>query len=260
MARGPAAVIVVLLLIAGIAYWWRQQPPVAPQPAEAPPETVAPAAPAGPQFPVEPPTPAAGSDLAPLPPLSDSDEYLKLELKGLFGDSVARLAVSEALVEKLVATIDALPRRQLAARIRPVVPLDTAFIADAQDSSGEYWLGPANFARYDALVSQFAAADIDAAVDLYRRYYPLFQQAYEGLGYPDGYFNDRLVSVIDHLLATPDVTGPIALTRPHVLYEFADPELAALSSGQKLMLRIGPSNRERVATRLKRLRDQLAGG
>ena len=57
-----------------------------------------------------------------------------------------------------------------------------------------------------------ALESIDSAklVALYVRFYPLFQQAYAELGYPSRYFNDRLFEVIDHLLATPDVRGPIA--------------------------------------------------
>ena len=49
---------------------------------------------------------------------------------------------------------------------------------------------------------------------MYKQYYPLFQQAYVDLGYPEGYFNDRLVEVIDHLLATPgrDRPGAAAAT------------------------------------------------
>jgi len=38
----------------------------------------------------------------------------------------------------------------------------------------------------------------------------LFQQSYEDLGYPGQYFNDRLVEVIDDMLKTPDVQGPIS--------------------------------------------------
>ena len=66
----------------------------------------------------------------------------------------------------------------------------------------------------------------------YRHFYPLFQQAYVDLGYPDGYFNDRLVEVIDHLLATPDVAGPIKLTQPSVFYQYADPSIEERSAGR----------------------------
>ena len=45
--------------------------------------------------------------------------------------------------------------------------------------------------------------------------------------------------VIDHLLAAPDAPETLALVRPNVYYEFADPALQSLSSGQKILLRVG---------------------
>jgi hypothetical protein len=66
------------------------------------------------------------------------------------------------------------------------------------------------------------------------------------------------VQVIDHLLATPQVAGAIPLTRPKVFYEFADPSLEALSSGQKILIRMGPQNAEIVKAKLRELRAQIA--
>jgi hypothetical protein len=100
--------------------------------------------------------------------------------------------------------------------------------------------------------------DMQRLAALYVRFYPLFQQAYRDLGNPDGYFNDRLVEVIDHLLATPAVDGPIRLVRPKVMYEFADPRLQALSSGQKLLLRLSPAQRRTVLAQLRALRTAVA--
>jgi hypothetical protein len=62
------------------------------------------------------------------------------------------------------------------------------------------------------------------------------------------------VEVIDHLLTTPEPTDPIRLLRPHVLYEFADPDLAALSSGQKLLIRMGPDHMATIKQILSGLR------
>ena len=89
---------------------------------------------------------------------------------------------------------------------------------------------------------------------LYIRYYPLFQEAYEDLGYPGQYFNDRLVQVIDHLLQTPEVRGPIQLKQGRVFYEYADPALEARSAGQKLLLRMGAANEALVKQKLRELR------
>src|SRR4029450_3313423 len=96
-------------------------------------------------------------------------------------------------------------------------------------------------------------------VALYVRFYPWFQQAYRDLGYPSGYFNDRLVDVIDLLLATPEITGPVVLVQPRVLYTFADPRLEALPAGQKMMIRMGPENTAQVKVKLRELRRALTG-
>jgi len=119
-------------------------------------------------------------------------------------------------------------------------------------------LTDANYARYEQLIKIVQSTDTAQLAVMYKQYYPLFQQAYVGLGYPDGYFNDRLIEVIDHLLATPDATGPVLLRRPSVNYEFVDPELENRSTGQKMLIRIGPQNAAVVKTKLRELRKVIA--
>ena len=74
---------------------------------------------------------------------------------------------------------------------------------------------------------------------------------------PDGYFNDRLVEVIDHLLATPEVAGPIKLTQPGVFYQYADPSIEERSAGQKAMIRLGSQNAAIVKEKLRALRKEV---
>ena len=104
---------------------------------------------------------------------------------------------------------------------------------------------------------------------LYARLYPLFQQAYEELGYPKRYFNDRLVAVLDHLLQAPEPQGPLRVKltpvntevtnlRPWVRYEYVDPALESLSSGQKIMVRMGPANELRAKALIRDLRKRVA--
>jgi hypothetical protein len=100
-------------------------------------------------------------------------------------------------------------------------------------------------------------ADLDELYATYRQFYPLLQQAYVNLGYPDGYFNDRLVEVIDHLLATPTPSQTPVLVRPHVLYEYEDPSLESLSSGQKALLRLSPAQAEAVRKLLREFRARI---
>ena len=101
-------------------------------------------------------------------------------------------------------------------------------------------------------------ADAKQVAAVYRRFYPLFQQAYVELGYPEGYFNNRLVAVIDHLLETPEVQGPIKLVQPGVFYQFADPALEDRSSGQKLLIRMGSDHAAAIKMKLRELRREVA--
>jgi hypothetical protein len=110
------------------------------------------------------------------------------------------------------------------------------------------------------LVNLVASSDLGVLTETYRRFYPLFQESYERLGYPNAYVNDRVVEVIDHLLTTPEPGEPIRLVRPHVLYEYADPDLEALSSGQKLLLRMGREHATRIKKALRDLRALVAAG
>jgi len=163
---------------------------------------------------------------------------------------------SDGFVRRFVATVDNMPRTELAADMRPIKPAPGAFATVGPDGNRQIGIDNAN--RYASYVSVLAALDARAAATVYAKNYPLFQQAYQELGYPGGYFNDRLVDAIDNALATPDVGGAVALTQPKVLYEYADPSLQSLSAGQKALLRMGPDNAAKVKAKLRELRRIIA--
>ena len=261
MRKHTSQWLIPVVLAVGVAlalwYYWASMAKPPPLPAETPaPVAEEPARQAGPAHPLEQPDSdeTRAANLVPLPPLDQSDEYFKLGITDIFGNSIETMLAESGMIERLVATVDNLPRAYVGEKIRPIGPLADPFLVDEQDGSGEYTINANNYQRYDELVNLISTADMVKVADLYRRFYPLFQSAYVNLGYPGGYFNDRLVEVIDHLLETPDVTGPIELVRPNVLYEYQDPALEGLSSGQKLMLRLGPEHAEKMKTALRELR------
>ena len=118
-------------------------------------------------------------------------------------------------------------------------------------------LRPENFTRYDGFVRFAGSLDPQTMIAIYLRFYPLLQQEYRGLGFPNGHFNDRVVEAIDDMLAAPEVTGPIRLVQPKVNHRFADPLLERLSAGRKIMIRIGPAHAARMKTALRALRAEL---
>lgn len=195
---------------------------------------------------------------APLPALEDSDAAMAGVYRELFGgEALARWFKLADPVRHLVATIDNAGREKMAMKQRPLTPVEGGFLV--QGSAERMAIHPDNYRRYAPYVRLVEALDLERLAAHYFRYYPWFQQAYEELGYPGAYFNDRLVEVIDLLLATPEPPDPVMLTRPHVLYQYADPELEALSAGQKLLIRVGPDHRARLKARLRELRAHLIG-
>jgi Protein of unknown function (DUF3014) len=203
------------------------------------------------------PLPESTTAASPLPALDESDAPFHDSL----GDAIGKLTVDrvfkpELLVRHLVVSIDNLSRRHMAVELRPTKPLPGAFIATGNDQQGT--IDTANYQRYAPYVQAVQALDMKRVVAVYVHFFPLFQQAYQSLGYPNGYFNDRLVVTIDNLLAAPDIITDIALVRPNVMYQYADPKLEDLSAGQKLMLRMGPANAAIIKAKLRELRALVA--
>lgn len=277
----PAVLAVAVAAGAGWWFWWRPaHAPVAPPVAAAPqPETAA-AAPAaapasapalaasGPQNRID----ALAAPAGDLPPLAESDALVAKSLGDLLGrQKVASFLQVDGFVRRVVATVDNLARPQAASRLWPVQPAPDRFLVEGPADAQTQAIAPANAARYSAFVAFAESVPKDGAVKLYAQLYPLFQSAYEELGYPGKYFNDRLVAVLDHLIAAPEPRGPLLVqltrvqgdvpsTRPWVRYEFADPKLQALSSGQKMLLRMGPDNARRLKAVLTDVRKRVATG
>ena len=254
-------IVLAALLAGALWYFWDDIGPQLERPVVTEPAPVVDEPPVrkGPIHPLEPlsSSRSRSDKLVPLPPLDESDSYFSLALVDIFGSGLRNLLVNEALIDKFVATVDNLPRSYVAEKARPVGRLASNFQIDIADDDEAITISANNYDRYDTLVSLVTNADLGLVSETYRRFYPLFQESYVRLGYPNAYFNDRIVEVIDHLLETPKPSGPIYLVRPNVLYEFADPDLEALSSGQKLMLRMGNEHATKVKHVLGNLRELI---
>jgi hypothetical protein len=254
--KNPLAWLAIAIVVAGGAclYYWR----FAKGPEPVPVATAPPAAPSVPEPPrIQHPVPEPPAGAAPLPPLAESDAVAKETIAALFGaGAFAQFFNTDAMVRRFVVTVDNLPRKTTAARLMPVKPVPGAFAVAG--GNGTFAIAEPNPLRYRPYVVAMEGVEAKRLVAAYVRLYPLFQSAYQELGYPNGYFNDRLVQAIDDLLATPDVPTP-ALAQPKVLYEFADASLEERSAGQKIMLRMGPANAARVKDKLRAIRRELTG-
>jgi Protein of unknown function (DUF3014) len=207
---------------------------------------------------VEYPVPqSSATSAAPLPPLTESDQPLHDSLATVPGAAaIDKMLEPQNLIRHIVASVDNLPRKKVAVDLRPIHATPGQFqVVSAGD---QITIAPQNAQRYGPFIDLVRQVDERQLADVYFHYYPLFQQSYEDLGYPSEYFNDRVIEVIDNLLATPDVKGPIELVQPNVMYQYADPKLEALSAGQKTLLRLGAANEALIKDKLRSLRALLA--
>lgn len=262
--RRPAtifALLLILALIAGAWWWYRSQQPApqqAPQVSAAPPATPAstPAS-AGPRYPLQ--IPEGTAALMP----ADIEPAL-VELLGR--RAVASFLETNDFPRRVVATVDNLGRASAPVAAWPVRPTPDRFLVQEQPDGSV--IAADNAMRYTPFVLLVGTLDVKRVVELYRRMYPLLQDSYRELGFPNRNFNDRLVEVIDLLLATPEpaepprvqlteVKGPYQLERPWVRYRYADPALESLTAGQKILVRVGPVNERRLKHKLQELKDEL---
>jgi hypothetical protein len=251
---GAAAVAVVGLSVGAVVYFSRNDNVVPPEEPIAAKPSVEPAVAEEPA--IKHPLPESAAP-EPLPPLNESDVPMQNALAALIGmDGFERFVIPTDLARHFVVTIDNLADQKVPERIRPLKSTTGSFAVGGSEDA--LVLSPANYERYKPLVQLIRSTDTQRLIAVYTRNYPLFQEAYESLGHPPQYFNDRLIVVIDHLLATPEVQDPIALAQPGVLYEFADPKLESLSAGQKALIRMGSENAGDVKAKLREVRAALA--
>lgn len=208
----------------------------------------------------------------PLPMLIDSDPIVLDTLGDLLGEpAVLQYLVSDNVISRIVATVETMGSRQIPGVVQVVQGPESKFVAieDEQpetvirneegDPIPQFFINPANYRRYTSYVELLEAVDTRQLVENYHSYYSLFQEAYRQMGNADGEFNDRLIAIIDELLATPEVTDPVNLVKPEAFFLFTDPDLESRSAGQKILLRMGNANAARVKSKLAEIREALRG-
>jgi hypothetical protein len=202
------------------------------------------------------PTP---SPQAPLPPLDDSDGFVRQVAAGLSAHpELARWLSRSALVRTLTVVVV-----NVASGETPRPHLE--FLAPKQRFRAARRPGrmvtpdPAGFAGYDRFGDAVASIDATVAAATYRSLAPLFEAAYVELGRPEGGFPAALDRAIRALLAVPVLRDDVLLVPHAVGFRYADPMLEGLTPAQKQFLRMGPRNVRLVQGKLRELAAALAG-
>lgn len=264
-------VVAALAAAAVLAWMWYQEfrePAVPPELTTiSPPERE----PSEPRHPVPEPLPEPGYEietdppgeaeqprpLPELPPLEDSDGWIHDRLAELAGaQAVENWLVDERLIERAVVFVNSLDADPIPQRMWPLQPAPgPARVREGEDDR-LLW-DEANADRYAPVIAVIETVSPEAAARFYLNHYRLFQQAYAEMAGSGAYFNDRLVEVIDHLLATPDFPEPIEVESWEGRYRFADESLEEQSSGRKMLLRMSNEQARELREWLEEVRSHI---
>jgi hypothetical protein len=177
-------------------------------------------------------------------------------LSGLMGNqSLIKIFHTKRIIHKIVTTIINLPEQRAPSNQLPFNPPSKHFLTAGSES--HLTISPNNQSRYTSYLKIAELTNVKSLVVTYVILYPLFQQSYEELGYHNAYFNDQLIETLDDLLESPNVSEPIKLVQPKFFYLFSDPDLEALSVGQKILLRMGNKNAMIIKAKLKEIKQEL---
>lgn len=260
-------VIVVLALVAAAAafFFLRDDAPVPTQTVTSPvavaSQAAATSSAAAPIVEYQPPQPVV--EVEPLPLLNDSDSNVLAALQQLRGEGLLQLLVPEEVLRKFVLAVNNVAEGKVIHEYRPVISPPPPFISDTFSvmvegtAVDQERVSASNFQRYEPYVTTLALIDSDAAVAVYRRFYPLLEEAFRELGLKKPNFHSVMIAAIDNILAAPDAKGDLLLVHPKVFYQYADPALETLPQTHKMMLRMGPENARSVKASLRQLRARL---
>ena len=118
---------------------------------------------------------------------------------------------------------------------------------------GKYFVSPKSYRRYNRMARTAASIETEVVKALYPQLEPLFQRAYDDLGYPGRKFRDTLDKAFAVILKTPIVLGSIELEKKVISFGYKDSELEALNPAQKHLLRMGPDNLKKIKGKLREI-------
>lgn len=252
--KGPLwAAVIAVVLVGGIILWYGLRPDPEPGP-----DRDLPAFPA--DTAAEDTLPVfTGPDVEPLdlPELEGSDAFVRDLVAGLSSHpQLARWLVTDGLVDRYVSVV-----LDLAGGSSPVEHVeflrpDEPFEARRTDGD-RGTIDPESYRRWDLLAETFASLDVEGTVRLHRQLRPLIEEAWEARGIPDLSFDHALARALNTLRDTEVPQDPPEVVLVDGIWEFADPELEALSGAQKVLIRMGPENAARVKAQVNALASEM---
>ena len=242
----PIAVIAIsVALILGAAAWWMFRP--------AAPGNASPNAVNATEAPIDKPVPPPID----LPPRDQMDAFLRPLLAALSArPELARWLATDDLIGQLASAINHAAAGGSPARDFKVVAPSTPFVTAGRGSTRA--IDPASYKRYDGLVQTVTSIDASNVARIYKTIRPRLNEAYRGMGHPNGDVDQAVQQAIELLLETPAVKDPVAIVEGGAFgWIYANDDLEGLEPTQKQLIRMGPAHADALKVWLRALQAAL---
>jgi len=168
------------------------------------------------------------------------------------GKALAQFVAGDYIVERAVAIVDALRRGEVPYKLLPVGRPSKSF--PVSDDGLRVTMDPSGFSRYDGFAQWVNGINIIAIVKLLDDYEQIATEALSRMGVGDFDIRSAVLAATTEILATPIAPQSAELMKRESNWVYMDPELEALSSLQKQVLRMGPENSEIIQKKARELR------
>jgi len=159
------------------------------------------------------------------------------------------------LIERLVAIIDNLRQGFVPYKLLPVGRPEASF-SFIDDGLG-VTINPKSFDRYDALAQLISDIDTDALVSAYTAFEVAANEAWDTLGYEAPKLESAVLVALEAIMLAPETDLDARLYKVEANWVYEDPALEALSPLEKQLMRMGPTNSERVKEKAREIRGAL---
>lgn len=208
-------------------------------------------APVAPPRPEETSTEPVEQEAVDLPPLTESDSWLR-DVVGQLSEHPQLLTwlLNDDLIRRLVATtVNLAEGESPRTHVRFLLP-SGGF--EAAEVDGRLTIDPSSYRRYQTLAAVVSSLHVDGTAQVYRNLKPLLDEAYRELGYPEGDFDTVAAQAVKVLLDTP-VLGEVEVERFASSFKYVDSRLEGSSEAQKHFLRFGPENLRSIQNHVRRV-------
>lgn len=190
-----------------------------------------------------------------LPELDSSDEQIREAITAVTPE-LAPWLVMDQLIRKYMVIANDFSQGLRVMKHLGFLKLEQSF--SVEENGAEMFMSTESYQRYNGLAQAINAIDVSAMISVYQKFRPLLLQVFAEFSYPDGHnLDDVFIKAANEILTAPAIDQPIALVRPSLYYQFADPELEALNPVHKQMLRMGPANTRLIQDKVRMLVGEL---